>query len=641
MTLFSIARKNIRKNFTNYFLYIGSMIFSIIIYFTFVSLKYDEAILKTTESSTKISSVFNSASIVLIIFVAVFIWYSNSFFIKKRKKEVGLYSLLGVRKKQIGRMLFYENFFMGIIALLIGIILGSILSKFFVIILMKVMGYDAIGTIAISPQAIVNTIIVFTVLTAITSIHGYRLIYRFKLIELFKAEQEGEKEPKTSIITAIISVLLIGIGYCLALQDLFVSEVWRKLGFLITPLVILVTVIVGTYLLFSTLTVYLLKLLRKNKHHFWNGINIISTSQLLYRLKGNARTLTIIAVLSATTLTAVGTAYSFYYNNRSNAEILNPNSMMFISKDKNVSNQIGERISQEKDHKIVYHMTVPTMMLNVDITNLHSKNSPDEMEYSIIDNTTFNQLAKLQNRDESLSLKGNEAAALEAGYSNSFSPKYIGASISLNVNDKSEKIIFKTLKKYNVLNPPTAGITVVISDELFNKLASGTNLVNMEVYELKNEENAKALTKKIQTLLPMEANFSSFDSDYAQGMESSGLLIFIGGFLGLVFLGATGSIIYFKQLTEATLDKERYVILYKIGVNKKEVKKSISKQVLFIFALPLLAGIAHSIVALAMLSKILEMNLIIPVGICIGVYVCIYIAYYFLTVRNYYKLIIK
>lgn len=641
MTLFSIARKNIRKNFTNYFLYIGSMIFSIIIYFTFVSLKYDEAILETTESSTKISSVFNGASIVLIIFVAVFIWYSNSFFIKKRKKEVGLYSLLGVRKKQIGRMLFYENFFMGIIALLIGIILGSILSKFFVIILMKVMGYDAIGNIAISPQAIVNTIIVFTVLTAITSIHGYRLIYRFKLIELFKAEQEGEKEPKSSIITAFISVLLIGIGYWLALQNLFVSEVWRKLGFLITPLVILVTVILGTYLLFSTFTVYLLKLLRKNKHHFWNGINIISTSQLLYRLKGNARTLTIIAVLSATTLTAVGTAYSFYYNNRSNAELSNPNSMMFISKDKNVSTQISERISQDKDHKMVYHMTVPTMMVNVDITNLHSNNLPDEMEYSIIDNTTFNQLAKLQNRDDSLSLKGNEAAALEAGYSNSFSPKYIGASISLNVNDKSENITFKNLKKYNVLNPPTAGITVVISDELFTKLSSGTTLVNMEVYELKNEENAKALTKEIKTLLPMEANFSSFDSDYARGMEATGLLIFIGGFLGLVFLGATGSIIYFKQLTEATLDKERYVILYKIGVNKKEVKKSISKQILFIFALPLLAGIAHSIVALTMLSKIMEMNLMIPVGMCIGVYVCIYIVYYFLTVRNYYKIIIK
>lgn len=641
MTLFSIARKNIRKNFTNYFLYIGSMIFSIVIYFTFVSLKYDQTIQETTESSNKISSVFNGASIVLMIFVAVFIWYSNSFFIKKRKKEVGLYSLLGVRKKQIGRMLFYENFIMGIIALLIGIILGSILSKLFVSILMEVMGYHAIGNFTIPLQAILNTIIVFIIITAITSIHGYRLIYRFKLIELFKAEQEGEKEPESSIITALISVLLVGVGYWLALQNIFESEVWRKMGFLITLLVILVTVILGTYLLFSTLTVYLLKVLRKNKHHFWSGINLISTSQLLYRIKGNARTLTIIAVLSATTLTAVGAAYSFYYNNSSSAETSNPNSMMFIAKDKNVSKQIRERISRDKNHTIVYHMAVPTIMMDVDITNLHSNNLPNEMEYSIIGNKTFNQLAKWQKRDESLSLKGNEAAALEAGYSEGFSPKYIGATISLKVNDKSEKITFKKLKKYNVLNTPTAGITVVISDELFSKIASRTNIVDMEVYELKNEDDAKTLTKEIQTLLPKEASFSSFYSDYARGMESTGLLIFIGGFLGLVFLAATGSIIYFKQLTEATLDKDRYVILYKIGVNKKEVKKSISKQILFIFALPLLAGMAHSIVALITLSKIMQTNLMIPVSICIGIYVCIYIAYYFLTVRNYYKIIIK
>ncbi|RWR13152.1 ABC transporter permease [Siminovitchia fortis] len=641
MTLFSIARKNIVKNFTNYFLYIGSMIFSIVIYFTFVSLKYDQTIQETTDSSTKISSVFNGASIVLMIFVAVFIWYSNSFFTKKRKKEVGLYSLLGVRKKQIGRMLFYENFIMGIIALLIGIILGSVLSKFFVTMLMKVMGYDAIGNFVISPQAIINTIIVFTLITAITSIHGYRLIYRFKLIELFKAEQEGEQEPKASIIIAVISVLLVGVGYWLALQNLLESDVWRKMGFMVTPLVILITVILGTYLLFSTLTVYLLKLLRKNKHHFWHGINLISISQLLYRIKGNARTLTIIAVLSATTLTAVGTAYSFYYNNRGNAEIANPNSMMFIAKNKNVSNQINERISQDKDHEIVYHETVPALLLNVDITNLHSKNSADEVEYTIIANKTYNQLAKWQKRDDSLSLKGNEAAALDASYSEGLSPKYAGSTISLKVNDLSEDITFMKLKKFNVLNLRTAGITVVVSDELFSKLASEANLVNMEVYELTNEDDAKTLSKQIQSLLPEEAMFSSFYSDYAQGMESSGLLIFMGGFLGLVFLAATGSIIYFKQLTEANMDKERYEILHKIGVNKKGVKKSIAKQILFIFALPLLAGIAHSVVALTALSRLLQTNLVIPVIICVGIYACIYIIYYFLTVRTYCKIVMK
>lgn len=617
------------------------MIFSIVIYFTFVSLKYDQTIQASTDSSTKISSVFNGASVVLMIFVAVFIWYSNSFFTKKRKKEVGLYSLLGVRKKQIGRMLFYENFMMGILALFIGIVLGSILSKFFVVLLMKVMGYEAVGNFVISSAAILNTIIVFTLITVITSIHGYRLIYRFKLIELFKAESEGEKEPKASVMIAILSVILVGIGYWLALQNLLESDVWKKMGFMVTPLVILVTVILGTYLLFSSCIVFLLRILRKNKNYFWKGINLITTSQLLYRIKGNARTLTIIAVLSATTLTAVGASYSFYYNNRNNAETVNPNSMMFISQDENRSDQIKDRISHDKKHNIIYHESIPALQLNADITNLNSKISADEVEYTIISNENYNKLIKVQKRNESLSLKGSEAAALDATYFEGLSPEYVGSTISLKGSDRSESITFKELKKFNVLNLYTANITVVVSDELFSTLGNGSNVVNMEAYEITDEDDAKALTKDIDSMLPDEANFSNFYTHYAQGMESTGLLIFMGGFLGLVFLAATGSIIYFKQLTEANLDKDRYDILHKIGVNKKEVKKSISRQILFVFALPLIAGIAHCVVALTALSRLLQTNLVIPVMICIGVYACIYIAYYFLTVNNYYKIVTK
>jgi putative ABC transport system permease protein len=641
MTLFRIARKNIRKNFTNYFLYFSSMIFSIVIYFTFVSLKYDETIAATTESSTKISSVFNAASVVLVIFVAIFIWYSNSFFTRKRKKEIGLYSLLGVRKKQIGRLLFYENFLMGITALLLGILLGSILSKFFVSILMKVMGYDAIANFAISPDAIINTIIVFTLITAITSFHGYRLIYRFKLIDLFQADKEGEKEPKASFIIAVLSVIIIGIGYWLALQNIVESEAWRKIGFMVTPLVIIVSVIFGTYLLFSTLTVYLLKLSKKNKKKFWKGINLISTSQLLYRIKGNARTLTIIAILSATTLAAVGASYSLYYNNKSNAELANPNSIMFINNDEHIANKVNNKISQKEDHEIIYHKVIPTLQIEVDTSSLNSKMGQIKTSYTIISNRTFNEMAKLQERKDYLSLKGNDAAVLDAGYFEGLSPEYVGSSIPLHVDNLMEDITFKKLMKYNVLNLETANTTVVISDELFSELEKGTNHVNMEAYKFTEEDHAKVLNKEIESILPDDVNFSSFYSNYALGMETAGLIIFIGGFLGLVFLAATGSIIYFKQLTEANSDKERYAILHKIGVNKKEVRKSIAKQVFFIFALPLLAGIAHSAVALTALSRLLQTNLVIPVLICMGVYILIYVIYYFLTVRNYYKTVTK
>ncbi|WP_411553836.1 ABC transporter permease [Paenibacillus lautus] len=642
MTLFSIARKNIRKNLANYFLYFASMIFSIVIYFTFVSLKYDTAIQSAAEGSTKISSAFSAAAVVLIIFVAVFIWYSNSFFTRKRKKEVGLYSLLGVRKKQIGLMLFYENFLMGVLALLAGIALGSVLARFFVSLLLKVMGYDAIASFSISPEAIINTTIVFMIITLITSLQGYRLIYRFKLIELFHADQEGEQEPKASWITALLSLVFVGTGYWLALQNLLQSKVWAAMGFMLTPLVILMTVIIGTYLLFSTLTVTLLKLSRNNKNRFWNGMNIISISQLLYRIKGNARTLTIIAVLSATTLTAVGTAYSFYYSNASNASLANPNSMTFINGDGGTTKRIDELIASSSDHELLYHATVPVLEVDADVSGLDAALSHDMQTYSAISNQDFNELAKLQGRKEAMELKGDEAAVLDPVYYEGISPAYVGSKVKLTQNDQEHDITFKQLKKFSVLNMGTVYSTIVLSDELFAKLEKETNKsFSLEAYGISNQDQAKQLTEEIEGVLPESAGFASYYQDYARGMESSGLLIFMGGFLGLVFLTATGSIIYFKQLTEANSDKARYRILSKIGVNKREVRKTIAHQVLFIFALPLIAGIAHCSVALIALSRLLNMNLLIPVVICMGVYTCIYLIYYVVTVNAYYRIVTK
>src|SRR5690606_10185250 len=158
-------------------------------------------------------SVFLIASIVLLIFVAIFMLYSNQFFTRKRKKEVGLYALLGFSKRTIGRMLFYENLLIGAIVLAAGIAAGSFLSKLFTMILMRLLEVDAGAGIAFSIPALLSTIIVFMTIILITSIQAYRLIYRYKLIELFRAESEGEQEPRASVITAVAAVLCLGIGY--------------------------------------------------------------------------------------------------------------------------------------------------------------------------------------------------------------------------------------------------------------------------------------------------------------------------------------------------------------------------------------------------------------------------------------------
>ena len=157
MGLFDIAIKNIKRNFYNYFLYFVSMIFSIMIYFTFTSIQYNTQVQKIVGASIHFSIVFKAAAIVIAIFVTIFIWYSNSFFIKKRKKEVALYSLLGIRKKQIGKMLFYENIVMGIAALVAGILMGSLLSKVFIMLLVRLMGFSANIMFMIPLKAVINT----------------------------------------------------------------------------------------------------------------------------------------------------------------------------------------------------------------------------------------------------------------------------------------------------------------------------------------------------------------------------------------------------------------------------------------------------------------------------------------------------
>src|SRR5690606_24307193 len=225
-----------------------TLVFSMVIYYTFTSLQYSEKIQESIELSDTMSFMFGVSSIILILFVAIFILYSNSFFTRKRKKEVGLYAILGLRKKTIAKMLFYENLMMGIIALVLGIILGTLLSKLFAMILIKLMGATAEVDFGISILAITQTIIVFMVIILFTSVQAYRLIYRFKLIELFHAEKKGEQIPKISLIPTMIGMVLLVSSYWLIIKpfpDEFTTNyLLRNYG------IAFIALIIGTQLFF-------------------------------------------------------------------------------------------------------------------------------------------------------------------------------------------------------------------------------------------------------------------------------------------------------------------------------------------------------------------------------------------------------
>ncbi|MGG3448553.1 ABC transporter permease [Domibacillus aminovorans] len=631
MTLFSLARKNIARNFSQYFLYIASMVFSIVIYFTFVTLKYSDTIEEKTASSQKLDSLMSGAAVILIFFVAIFIAYSNSFFMKKRKKEVALYALLGVRNRQIGLMLFFENLLLGLVSLVVGIVLGFLCSKGFMTILIHLMGYDVMAPFTFSGSAALNTAIVFLLIFLVTSFQGYRLIYQFKLIDLFHASKKGEAAPKSSIIVAILGVFLIVISYWLAMQDLFTSKVWEKVGFLMTALIILTTVIVGTFLLFHSVTGFVLAVIKKSEKWLWKGLHLMTISQLLYRVRGNARTLTVIAVLSATTVTAGGAVYSLYYNTNDLVKTANPNTFMYQQTDAKSDKQVSTILSGTK-----YDENIEALSVTFNTKELNSASafdSSDKRIYTVINEKAYNKLAAVQHK-EKLHVNNDNAVILDIGYDKRFSPKYKGKIITTENNNA---ITFQSFKTQTVLNAGTAGIAVVVSNDQFKALRKDGEALKYRVIGM--DQASTGLSKKIAKQLPEEALFSSAPQDFQTSIEGVGSLLFIGSFLGLVFLAATGSIIYFKVLTEAEEDKPQYNMLHKMGVSTKEMRKSIASQVFVIFFVPLVVGLLHSAVALKAFSSLLMMNLAKPVLIWMIAYTVIYGLYYVLAVASYNRII--
>lgn len=643
MTLFNIAVKNVKRNFYNYFLYFASMIFSIIIYYTFTSVQYNAEVLKVvaqSDSSTRaaaMASALQAASIVIAIFSAIFIWYSSSFFTRKRKKEIGLYSMMGVKKKQIGRMLFYENIAMGALALVIGILLGSLLSKLFIMLLIRLMGFSASVKFAIIPKAILNTAIAFAVIFFISSIHSYTIIYRFKLIELFNAEKSKENEPKASLVLALLSVLCIGFGYWFYLYGLKLTN-----NFLLLILVTLILTIMGTYFFFSSFVVYMIKVSKLNRKRYFRGINMIGSSQLLYRIKSQSRTLATIAVLSASTLTALSVISSMYYDLTINAKKNYPFTYSYISNDKSIDKKVGDIIAKYPKNKTL-------KFFEGDIVSLKGRFPGKEKDgdIKIISESKYNELADITGKEKVSISSSNETILFESSFVKGFMDDYTDKNIVVSIknSDRSLKVIahkngeiFNTLMYYDVL---------VVKDELFNEAYSSGSLYRTVGYMNDNRKNSKELTDELIKFMEVQnvkklrtgAHISAYYPVYVEQLRINGLIIFIGAFLGLVFLTATGSIIFFKQLSEANDDKYRYKILKNIGVSKKEITLSISKQMLFVFLLPLLVGAVHSLVAITLLSKMLASNLIVPVAVTIGIYTVIYFVYYLLTVSSYSKLV--
>lgn len=655
MTLFKLGVSNVKHNFGKYLSYFISTVFSVFMLFLFFSIYFNKQIQAFSGGKVKVDTAFKAASIIVIIFSALFIWYANSFFIKSRKKEMALYSILGMKKQEIGTLLFSENIFLGLFSIIIGLPLGIIVSRFILQLLVNMMKSNVNVKFALEPKAVIATILIFAVVFIFNSIRSSKVVYQYSLIELLSAEKECEVSTEGSKGMALISILMIFIGYVIA----YTKTLQGGSKMIYYALLVLILVVSGTYILFNNLIVILLNNLKKNKKLYYKGENLVSISQILYRIKANSNVLATIAIVSAVAITALGFTFSLYMSLEKQTALSVPYSLMYKAENKELDSKIYDVINKHDEVKITHKSDISIIEasgLTKKYKGPNGKDLKSPFGVKIISESEYNEIlrySELYKSADSLKmvkkLKLNNdndcffievSAADKKGFLKGENVKIEssdvgGEAFNLNIVDSDVNGVFG----YNL-----GGTTVVVTDKAFKRLTNNNAYSSILIrgYSLNDSLKSEKLVFELNNIIPREAYFDSYFSEHASGYRLMGSYVFIGMFLGILFVLSTGSILYYKQLTEAFADRERYSILRKIGTKKKETKHIISKQLALIFGMPLIISLMHSSVALAAyIVKLMGASkLVIESTLAItAVYIVVYMFYYVISVSSYTKIV--
>jgi len=454
--------------------------------------------------------------------------------------------------------------------------------------------------------------------------------------ELFQAEKAGEPAPQAKTWQALAAVALLAGGYVLALQPINTTEEFvRNIG------LALVGIMIGTWLLFRSTVAAALSFYRKNKKRYYRGMNLIGASNLLFRIRGNVRTFTLIALLSGVTLGAFSMTYVQYYYSEKSAEINSPFSYEYVASDPSFDEKASRLIEDDHDHPVLAQLRIPVIEVKSELTNAlelpiqYFSYAKPGTSISFLSADSYNRMSKALGREETVQLKGNEAASVRPMLDDQTESQYEGLSLRVKLEGGERTLPFVDMLKGRVSSWHFPDFVIVVSDSLFGEMAQQWTPTSFHVYRVADAKTAQATSERLNEWRTDDNRVDTFYLQYKNSLEEKGLFLFIVGFLGLVFLAATGSIIYFKQLTEAQADRGRYETLRKIGVSRSEIRGSIARQTLLAFALPLALGIAHGYVMLRIFtSTLVDMNLTSPILISMGAYVAVYFVYYILCVRT-------
>lgn len=649
--LLTIAKKNLKNNFSFYSFYFVSVAFVLTVFFSFISFSMNSIVLEKISSDGRVETMSKVVAMFVMAFVLFYMSYSNTFFMKKRTKELGIYSLLGYRKSTMVKLLTLENILICFAALIVGINLGAVAHKGIVGAIVKLLKLqiETSEIPFININAVVFTFIFIFAILAVLLLSNWIILRKSSLLMLVRLDKKEEKQIKINTALSFIGLLFILFGYFLALDiTRGTQSLWKTIGFSPIALVTMVSVVLGTIFFIHSFLPFAILKLKKKKSWFYNESNIIIIPNFIFKIRSMAKTLILLTLLVSGTLALLGSTVLTLYHPVVATERIIPSAIEFPVEDKQLAAEAikiaegtaGKENAKHKETTIIY-ITSPSH-------NLPQEYSiKEEPGFDLISESDYKKLIRNQGKNvEFENLNDNESILVKYRPDKKKLDK--GNIYTLNLTPTNSVDI--KVKDTTLLNPigfANSVGTLIISDKLYKEVKS-FGLPEKTMISI-NGTNMRESKEVYENLAPLFKNNNYFSSSYQkvdfliQQNSSTFLLI---SFVTIIFFIATGSILYFQNLSNTMSKKDEFAILQRMGYNKKKVKKIISKEVFAIFSIPYALGLAHSIFAVityktALMDDLLGKNsaFILPILFAVIVFTLVYIIYYLLTKRACNKII--
>lgn len=658
-----LAWDNIRKNAKIYIPYIITSVMTAAMLYIIYSLATNPDYAKLPRGSHTLPKIMNFGSYVTMIFAFIFLFYTNSFIVKRRRKEFGLLNILGMEKRHIAKMLFIETVYIVLITLLCGLGIGILLDKLMFLSLTRLIGESVILGFHISfPSLIVTTVFILGTFCLIY-LNMLRQIHLAKPIELLAGSNAGEREPKTKIIMTLLGLALISVGYYLSIT---VNAYYGTDSFLVKMFIAVICVMIGTYFLFMAVSITILKLLKRNRKYYYKTNHFTAVSGLLYRMKRNAVGLASVCILSTMVLVMISSTTSLYIGIDDAIENMHPSDIRISGISIENGDAVAAYLSEKMNGLRIDRLTSAHLFFHGEWTapQTFTKNDysydPQTDDYHLINNienaftaSIYTAGAHRELHDTGFDLADDECVI----YTNrsGFQPDTITmlgktfrvvrceyeeggqeyATGSYDMILGSREMTLEMLNAYNTAN---------------FRPNNGRETINLFYADANKEQQETQCTELLDTYLHDHPDSGFYYSTKIETRDEtlsiySGLF-FLGIFLGTLFLMETILIIYYKQITEGYEDQKRFEIMQNVGMNLSEVVKSIRSQILTVFFLPLLTAGMHAGFAFPLINRMLKLldldntRLFVICVLCsFGAFALLYSMIYFVTARTYYKIV--